>query len=290
MTQPENNSLATPGSLVPAPAEPSPVDVAGGPSPEPVAEDLRISWSWLHMTLLVVFGVGSLFLLQAALATYLIALRGMSLKQVQGLLTASPAYVVALQGIWFFLMMLFLYVTLGVLRDAPYWRTLGWRPLRPRTMSRPAMAALCFFGGLALATFVSVAGARFQPQGKMPIQELFKDRTGALLVMGLAVFAAPLVEETLFRGYLYPLLARKMGIRPAILLTGFVFGLLHGGQLGWTWGLVALLTLVGVIFTYVRARTGTVLASYLLHLGYNSTLAIAFAFATKGFQRFPLGN
>jgi hypothetical protein len=52
-------------------------------------------------------------------------------------------------------------------------------------------------------------------------------------------------------------------------------------------GLVGLLTLVGVIFTFVRAWTGTVLASFLLHLGYNSFIAIATVIGTKGFTHLP---
>jgi membrane protease YdiL (CAAX protease family) len=73
----------------------------------------------------------------------------------------------------------------------------------------------------------------------------------------------------------------------SILVTGVLFGLLHAPQLGWTVGLVGLLTLVGVIFTFVRAWTGTVLASFLLHLGYNSFIAIATVIGTKGFTQLP---
>ena len=54
------------------------------------------------------------------------------------------------------------------------------------------------------------------------------------------------------------------------------------------WGLVLLLTFVGIIFTFARARTGTVLASFLLHLGYNSMIAVSSIIATKGFQHMPL--
>jgi len=63
---------------------------------------------------------------------------------------------------------------------------------------------------------------------------------------------------------------------------------MHGSQLGWTWRLVLLLTLVGVIFTFARARTGTVLASFLLHLGYNSMIALTSIIATRGFQHMPM--
>src|ERR1700674_6052583 len=98
----------------------------------------------------------------------------------------------------------------------------------------------------------------------LPIQEIFKNRSGAMLLMAMAVFVAPLVEETVFRGYLYPLFAKSLGVLPGILITGVLFGLMHGSQLGWTWRLVLLLTLVGVIFTFARARTGTVLGRFLL--------------------------
>jgi hypothetical protein len=95
------------------------------------------------------------------------------------------------------------------------------------------------------------------------------------------------VEETVFRGYLYPLFAKSFGIIPGILLTGILFGLMHGAQLGWTWGIVGLLILVGIIFTFARAYTGTVLASFLLHLGYNSMIAVATIIGTRGFTHIP---
>lgn len=121
----------------------------------------------------------------------------------------------------------------------------------------------------------------------VPIQELFKYKNTAMLFMAMAVLVAPLVEETVFRGYLYPLFARSFGAAAGIIITGILFGLMHGAQLGWTWGLVSVLVAVGIIFTFVRARTGTVFASFLLHLGYNSTIAIVTILGTQGFTKFP---
>ena len=48
-----------------------------------------------------------------------------------------------------------------------------------------------------------------------------------------------------------------------------LFGLLHAPQLWGGWVQIVSLVLVGIILTYVRAVTRTVLASYLLHLSYN---------------------
>jgi membrane protease YdiL (CAAX protease family) len=84
--------------------------------------------------------------------------------------------------------------------------------------------------------------------------------------------------------------AFRTGVASSILLTGVLFGLLHAPQLGWTFGLVSLLVFVGVIFTLARAWTGTVLASFLLHLGYNSFLAVTSIIATKGFTQMPPGS
>ena len=49
--------------------------------------------------------------------------------------------------------------------------------------------------------------------------------------------------------------------------------------------MVGMLMLVGVIFTFARAWTGTVLASFFLHLGYNAMIAITSIIATRGFTR-----
>ena len=160
--------------------------------------------------------------------------------------------------------------------------------------------------GSGLAIFVALASSRVKGAEKAPIEELFKDPHAALLLMSMAVLIAPLVEETVFRGYLYPLFASQLsrvsaqlGMDPVaavrfgtvcgILITGFLFGMMHGSQLGWNWSLVSLLTLVGIIFTFARAATGTVLASFLMHLGYNSLIAITSIVATHGFQHAPPG-
>src|SRR2546429_9164350 len=50
--------------------------------------------------------------------------------------------------------------------------------------------------------------------------------------------------------------AIRAGVVTSILTTGVLFGLMHAPQLGWTWGLVSLLILVGIIFTFARAWTG----------------------------------
>jgi membrane protease YdiL (CAAX protease family) len=134
---------------------------------------------------------------------------------------------------------------------------------------------------------VSFVTIKVQPPENVPIEELFRYKNTAMLFMAMAVLVAPLVEETVFRGYLYPLFAKTFGVATSVILTGILFGLMHGAQLGWTWGLVSVLIVVGVIFTLARARTGSVFASFLLHLGYNSMIALITILGTSGFTKMP---
>ncbi len=269
-----------------------------------IPEDLRISWYWPHLILFVVFAFASLLVVQGAMLFFYAPSQSMTREQLEQYILTKPQFIFGTNVLWYASVFLFLYVTLAVLRDAPFWSSLGWKKLSARLSSTWGGPWSYFLSGCALAIFVGVASSHVKDPEKMPIKELFKNRESALLLMCMAVFVAPLVEETVFRGYLYPLLARmtygitrRFGVQPAeairtgmfssVVITGVLFGLMHGAQLGWTWSVVGLLILVGVIFTFVRARTGTVLASFLLHLGYNSMIAVTTIVGTHGFTKIP---
>ena len=282
---------------------------AAHPPSDNLPEDLRISWSWLHLLVFSIFGFISLLAVQLAFAVYYLpAHQHFANKQeLERFIFSKPFFAVGSMVMWEVLLLFFLYVTIALLPDAPFWRSLGWRTLAssdPRGLRKPW--PYLFLGGV-LSVGVFIVTARAKAPENAPIEELFKHRSTMFWFMGMAVLFAPLAEETVFRGYLYPLLARltsavasalgversdavRRGVWTSVVLTGAIFGLFHGYQLGWSVGLVLTLMAVGVIFTYVRARTGTVYASYLLHLGYNSTIAlftlIAFV-AAKGFTKMP---
>src|SRR5262245_14970316 len=297
----EEPSSMSPSPLSEPPVPPRPVD------PFPVSWSTWPFWgAWLHFGLFIVFIFGVMLAVQVGLAVYSVA-RQINPEQFVKQLAANPGLTVVVNVALFLLVFLFLYVTLGLLQRLPFWQTLGWRKFRDVNPDIPTSrwVSFAFFGGgIVLAITVAFVNAMIKTPEHLPIQELFKNRTGAILLVSMAVFIAPLVEETVFRGYLYPLFAStwariartfgaavddaaRTGTRIGILVTGVLFGLLHGAQLGWTWPLVAVLSAVGIIFTYARARAGSVYASYLLHLGYNSSLAISAIIATRGFTKMP---
>jgi membrane protease YdiL (CAAX protease family) len=280
---------------------------ASTPPPPNLPEDLRISWSWLHLLVFGVFVVASLITLQLAVLLYFSVDRHLSQKQLQHLFESDPRILIGMNVLWFALILFFLYITLAVLRDSPFWLSLGWKKLKSDPGGGKGRPWMYFLSGCGLSIFVAVASSRVKDVENAPIQEFLRNRTGAMLLMAMAVFVAPLVEETVYRGYLYPVLARitsavlqffgmefssatRTGVFVSIFMTGTLFGLMHAPQLGYTWGLVGLLTFVGVIFTFARAWTGTVVASFLLHLGYNSMIAFTSIIATKGFTHMPPGH
>ncbi len=250
-------------------------------------EDLRISWSWPHFVVFIFFALSSFFLVQTVLILYFAPHRSLPPKELEGYLLSKPQFLFGTSILWYAAIFLFLYVTLGVLRGVPFWSSLGWKKLKSNLSAGKANPWAYFFAGCGLAIFVFLASSQVHTNDKMPIEEVLKNRSSAMLLMAMAVLVAPLVEETVFRGYLYPLFAKSFGILPGILLTGILFGLMHGAQLAWTWGIVGLLIVVGIIFTFARAQTGTVLASFLLHLGYNSMIALATIIGTHGFTKIP---
>jgi membrane protease YdiL (CAAX protease family) len=119
---------------------------------------------------------------------------------------------------------------------------------------------------------------------ELPIDSFFKTPAEAWALGILSVTLAPLMEELFFRGFLYPVLARRLGLPIAVFLTALGFALLHGAQLMFSWGPVLVIFLVGMILTIVRARTNSVAAGVLIHMAYNGTIAVAMFAATDGFR------
>ena len=69
-------------------------------------------------------------------------------------------------------------------------------------------------GGFLLALIGSGRVARVSPpKAKLPIQQLFQDRRTALASDADGRVRGAVVEETIFRGYIYPVVARSFGIR-----------------------------------------------------------------------------
>ena len=120
-----------------------------------------------------------------------------------------------------------------------------------------------------------------------PFEHLFDSPRDAYLLSIIAVTLGPLMEELFFRGFMYPVLARRMGAAWGIALTALPFGLIHLPQYGWAWGAALVIFLVGVVCGVVRAVTRSVGASFLVHAGFNGTQMLIAVVMTQGFRHMP---
>jgi uncharacterized protein len=233
--------------------------------------------------------IGSTLLASMAVSMAFYA-RGVTRSQLQDPGMQRSLWILVTQVGVFACVLGYLWFSVAISQRRPFWQTTGWRPLEIGQWPKSVVYAAYILGGGLLCFLVSAIAEAYGTQKDLPIQEMFQDRRSALLFVTLAVFLAPLIEETIFRGYIYPVVARTFGMGLGVLLTGTLFGLMHAQQLWGGWVQIAMLVIVGIFFTYARAMTRSVVASYLLHLGYNSFMAVGFLISPLGYRALPLGH
>jgi uncharacterized protein len=253
---------------------------------ESVPSDLRVPWGWVDLFLLVVIWFGAT-VLSTVLIAILFASRGIPWHEIQHSPEAMGLFAVADQLVIWSVVLLYLAAQIKVRFDAPFWKTLGWREFSAAKNRRGLVYIGLIAAGVVLSVLVQLASALVPAGGKLPIEAVMENRQAALCLMLLSVLLAPVVEETVFRGYIYPVVGRSFGVLTGVVATGTVFGLLHAEQLWGGWFQIALLVVVGIIFTSVRAATRTVMASYLLHISYNFYIFVGFLVSAHGFRSLP---
>lgn len=147
----------------------------------------------------------------------------------------------------------------------------------------PGIGGLNFLGIGVLMLGLDLIG-RFLPMPKTtPFDQFFDRPLDAYLTAVFAITLGPLMEELFFRGFLYPVLARRTGAFWGIVLTALPFGAMHYVQYR-SWSAVLIIILVGAVLTTIRAVTKSVGASFMAHVGYNATLMTIAIVATDGFR------
>ncbi len=110
-----------------------------------------------------------------------------------------------------------------------------------------------------------------------PFQQLLHGEAFWLVLFVIGV-GAPLSEELLFRGFLFPGLAQsKLGLVGAGVLTSFLWMLLHFGYS--IYGLAEVMA-IGLYFAWLLVRTGSLWVTMFCHAVYNSAMALGLHFMT----------
>lgn len=207
------------------------------------------------------FGVPHVFHVRGLLAPYLPALARLSAVQR---VTASVVLNAVLYVVGAVPPALYLW-SMARRRGASLAQEIGWRVF-------PVGANLLYgVGGFAIAAALMVPVAligrallRHAPAPSNPIIPLMAGASGAgtiVLLVVLASVAAPLVEELLFRGVFYQAARLKLGVWPAIVATGLVFGFVHPV------GVVEMLgiAVLGGVFAWVAETRRSLLPSMAAH-------------------------
>jgi membrane protease YdiL (CAAX protease family) len=166
---------------------------------------------------------------------------------------------------------------LRIVYGAPFWTSLGWK--RSPIGDGTAIA----LGPLIALSIAGLGGVLHVPDTDSPMKRILESEHGLITLAIFGITVAPLAEELLFRGFLQPLLARSLGAAGGIVVTGFLFGCLHGAQNAWSWSIVSLISMAGVAFGAIR-YFGSTRASVLTHVAYNSTLFIALLSQGRNFK------
>src|ERR1019366_10720057 len=165
-----------------------------------------------------------------------------------------------------------LYLVIAWRYGEPFLTSLGWTFPIPH-------AFFVLTGGPALTIALSALGVLLRaPLDSSQIEILIKSKASLAAIILFGVILAPIFEETLFRGFLLPLLARSLGPTLGIFLTALLFGLLHGAQNHWAWQPIVLIGVAGIVFGYVRYKTRSTTSAFVMHSAYNATGFLGYAF------------
>lgn len=136
-----------------------------------------------------------------------------------------------------------------------------------------AIGAVVFIGTLVVLVLVD---SLLSTGGTQPAASPWDpDRAIPYVVNALIIaLVAPVVEELMFRGLGFSLLAR-FGQGAAILVTAALFGVGHG-----LFGLALAATAFGLGLGYLRSQTGSVYPGILLHILVNALSVSAIAFGS----------
>jgi membrane protease YdiL (CAAX protease family) len=181
------------------PVEPvvSPPPVVLNPGPE------NPPWSGLDLLIVGLVLVASLFLFSSI--AFVIVLhssisKGMSAAELSK--NPGPLVIVPSMTLAYLAMLIAMYALVTRHGQRPFWQTVGWR----------WPGGLGWLGFLGAGAFLAVTLgelSRLLPIPKsLPMDQFFQNAQGAYLMMIFGVAIAPLAEEMLFRGFLYPVLDR----------------------------------------------------------------------------------
>jgi len=95
----------------------------------------------------------------------------------------------------------------------------------------------------------------------------------------VALVSAPLVEEVVYRGVVYPAIEKAAGVGVAITIVSLLFAGVHVFQYMNNISVIIVITVLSITLTVARALTHKVLPSFIIHLVFNGIQSIVLVLA-----------
>jgi membrane protease YdiL (CAAX protease family) len=265
------------------PQEPLPQEfrttAAASPSQAPRVAPPPDLWTWRALLLFLVFVPVALLTAEfLAVAAYTALKPWLGWRLPTKALLGNTFFLLTLQSIFYGFILSYIYLLVVVNHRQPFWKALRWR--KPSA----GQALGCLLGGVMMTLAVRFAPSLLPEAEKFPLERLFSSPAAAYAVGAFAILVAPFMEELIFRGVLFAIFERQMGLRFAILATAALFAGLHVPEYWQAWNHVLMLLLVGVVFSLARGLTGSLAPSVFLHVGYNASMMIGLYFGTQHFH------
>jgi len=258
-----------------APAMPSAIEPITSPPVDQLPDVPRDpAWSGLDVFRLLIMALVVLF---AAVLVTVAFVPGDTFKARTLLLSDFPELLIVAQMLAYIVIFGYMYILITRERRSPrFWKTIHW--------NWPANIWPFVAGGLVMQAVFLLLGRLLPFPKETPFDALLRRPATIVLIAVFAVTLGPLMEELFFRGFLYPVLARRFGVGAGISVSALGFGLMHAAQYGYSWASVLLIFLVGMVLGTVRAKKDSVAAGFLVHAAYNGTIILMLVIATDGFR------
>ncbi|MBC7796608.1 MAG: CPBP family intramembrane metalloprotease [Pyrinomonadaceae bacterium] len=155
----------------------------------------------------------------------------------------------------------------------PFFETMGWDF---GSIKYSFYSYLLIYSGVAVALLV-VGNLIALPFGKPEneLERILQSSRAALYITAfLATFTAPLVEEVIYRGIMFPAFQRSFGTIPAVGFVTFLFTLIHVPQYYPSVGVILVICVLSLTLTIIRAVTKNLLPSFVVHTVFNGIQAV----------------
>jgi membrane protease YdiL (CAAX protease family) len=236
-----------------------------------VLEFLRVPWGVRDVIVLIAawFGIQAVLVL---LLTFLARL----IPQIHTFLTQAQSNDAAASFILYLVEVL---IGLGLVaaymrRYHVGWQAVGWRKVSILKLLKYLLGLMILFIVLANLALLLV---KLLVPGFNANQPQTNDFTGDTqthrsLALAALVLLPPIFEETIFRGFIFPALAKRTGLIWGAVLSSALFGVAHGQP-----NLFVYTSILGLLLCFMYVRTKSIIPGIFLHMlnNYLAFLAIS---------------